>query len=64
MGVEQPKPSTDGVEELVGQEQLHVRRQQPVLRQTRFILSVFQLVLELIWHKSHGKPSLDDGFKV
>lgn len=48
MGAEQPKPSTDNVEELVGQEQLHVRRQQLVLRQTRGILSVFQLLLELI----------------
>lgn len=64
MGAEQPKPSTDSVEELVGQDQLHVHHQQPVLRRTRIILSVFQLLLELIWHKSHGKPSLDDGFKV
>lgn len=46
MGAEQPKPSTDSVEELVGQDQLPVHHQQPVLHRTRGILSVFQLLLE------------------
>lgn len=54
----------DSAEEPVGREQPHVHRQQPVLHQTRGILSVFQLLFELIWLKTHDKPSLDDGFEV
>ena len=55
-GIEQPRLSTVSAEELVGQEQPHVRRLQHVLRRTRGILSVFRLLLESIWHNPHVKP--------